>query len=271
MTVHRILDWAPKAIVFDCDGTLVDTERHWVEARELVLRDHRVTPDAAFAESAKGLHYTECGVLMARIAERPDLTEEMTRQLLERFRSLVAQDPAATPGARELVTAAARSVPLAVASNCPLDVVEFCLESIGLRRRFQHVVVPAEGIAPKPHPDVYAIAAQRLGADPADTLAVEDSYCGLQAAHRAGLRTLGVGRQPGQDAVDLADLWVDTLDDARVTAWAARWTDEPVPVGRPPSGSRPVPPPSGPSPEEIRTVTGHSAASSLPGRPGSTS
>ncbi|MGR6973684.1 HAD family hydrolase [Streptomyces cynarae] len=220
MTTHRILDWTPAAVVFDCDGTLVDSERHWQQARDTVLRGHGVVPDAEFTHRSKGLHYTECGALMARLAGRPDRAEEMTRQLLAAFRALVAGDPVPMPGARALVTALSRTLPLAVASNCPADVVEFSLESVGLRHHFRHIVVPGAGVRPKPHPDTYAEAARRLGVECGRALAVEDSVNGLKAAAAAGLRAVGVGRRPGGEAVALADLWVDTLEDPGLLAWA---------------------------------------------------
>ncbi|MFF3904434.1 HAD family hydrolase [Streptomyces sp. NPDC001848] len=220
MTTHRIFDWTPQAVVFDCDGTLVDSERHWQQARDTVLRDHGVVPDAEFSHRSKGLHHTECGALMADLAGRPDEAEEMTRQLLAAFRALVAGDPVPMPGAQALVTALSRVAPLAVASNCPADVVEFSLESVGLRRHFRHIVVPGAGVRPKPHPDAYAEAARRLGVECGRALAVEDSVNGLKAAGAAGLRAIGVGRRPGGEAVALADLWVDTLDDPGLLAWA---------------------------------------------------
>ena len=141
MTDHQFLDWTPSVVVFDCDGTLMDTERHWQAARDLVLRGHGVAPDPEFAELSKGVHYTECGVLMAEFAGRPEYTEEMTDQLLDAFRKLVAEDPVATPGAAQLVRSAARFAPLAVASNCPYDVVESCLDSVGLLARWQQWLV----------------------------------------------------------------------------------------------------------------------------------
>ncbi|MGW3495432.1 HAD family hydrolase [Streptomyces sp. NPDC001020] len=220
MTSHRIFDWTPQAVVFDCDGTLVDTEQHWQQARDIVLREHGVVPDAEFTERSRGLHYTECGALMARLAGQPDAGEEMTQQLLERFRALAAQRPAPVPGAQALVMSLSRFAPLAVASNCPADVVEFCLQSVGLRHHFRHIVVPGADVRPKPRPDAYVEAVSRLGADSGDTLAVEDSVNGLKAAVGAGLRVIGVGRQPSKEAVALADLWVDSLDDPALAAWA---------------------------------------------------
>ncbi|MEC3993858.1 HAD family phosphatase [Actinacidiphila sp. DG2A-62] len=215
-----LLSWTPDAIVFDCDGTLMDTERHWQDARELTLRDHGLRARPGFAERAKGVHYTQCGRLMADEAGRPDLGAALTDALLEHFRALVAADPVTMPGAAELVAHAAAFAPLAVASNCPADVVETCLSTAGLLAYFDHIVVPDSAVRPKPAPDVYLTAVRLCGAKPAHSLAVEDSACGVQAAVRAGLRVLGVGPRPEPVVAATTDLWVDRLDDPDVTAWA---------------------------------------------------
>ncbi|MFJ2116034.1 MULTISPECIES: HAD family hydrolase [unclassified Streptomyces] len=220
MTAQRILSWTPAAIVFDCDGTLMDTECHWQDARIRALREYGFLPAPGFAERAKGLHYTECGQLMAEEAGRPELGEELTGRLLAHFHTLVAEQPLTMPGARRLVEEAATFAPLAVASNCPMEVVEACLDTAGLLSRFGHIVVPREGIRPKPHPDVYLTAARLCGAAPADTLAVEDSHVGIQAAERAGMRVMGVGPWPDERTVALVDLWVRSLDEPEVRDWA---------------------------------------------------
>jgi HAD superfamily hydrolase (TIGR01509 family) len=198
----------------------MDTERHWQDARELTLRDHGLRARPGFAERAKGVHYTQCGRLMADEAGRPDLGAALTDALLEHFRALVAADPVTMPGAAELVAHAAAFAPLAVASNCPADVVETCLSTAGLLAYFDHIVVPDSAVRPKPAPDVYLTAVRLCGAKPAHSLAVEDSACGVQAAVRAGLRVLGVGPRPEPVVAATTDLWVDRLDDPDVTAWA---------------------------------------------------
>ncbi|MFJ5225093.1 HAD family hydrolase [Streptomyces sp. NPDC088400] len=220
MTAHRILSWTPAAIVFDCDGTLMDTESHWQEARIRALREYGFTPAPGFAERSKGLHYTECGRLMADEAGRPELGAEMTGRLLAHFLALVTDDPVTMPGARELVEEVSKFAPLAVASNCPREVVESSLDRAGLLARFDHIVVPDDDIRPKPYPDVYLTAARLCGAEPADTLAVEDSRCGILAAEEAGMRIIGVGPWPGEDTAVLVDLWVRSLEEQEVRGWA---------------------------------------------------
>ncbi|MET9556561.1 HAD family phosphatase [Streptomyces sp. NPDC006645] len=220
MTSERVLSWTPSAIVFDCDGTLMDTEKHWQDARQSALGEYGLTAAPGFADRAKGLHYAECGRLMAVESGRPDLAAEMTDSLLRIFLELVAENPVTMPGARELVMSAATFAPLAVASNCPREVVESCLDTSELRDYFDHIVVPDAETRPKPQPDVYLTAARRCGADPADALAVEDSLCGVEAASRAGMRILGVGPWPGERTTAMVDLWVSSLAEPDLSRWA---------------------------------------------------
>lgn len=223
MTAHGFFCWSPAAIVFDCDGTLMDTERHWQDARNRVFREFGLKPPAGFAERAKGVHYTECGSRMARETGKPELTDDMTHSLLRHFTAMVAADPVTMPGAAALVRLAARHLPLAVASNCPLDMVESSLARAGLLGHFGHIVVAGAGLRPKPHPDVYAAAADLCGVRPQDALAVEDSITGIDSARAAGLRALGVGPRPAGRGADRADLWVNTLADPELVAWANAW------------------------------------------------
>ncbi|MDT0611079.1 HAD family hydrolase [Streptomyces lancefieldiae] len=240
-----LLRWTPKAVVFDCDGTLMDTERHWQEARNRAFSAFGLTPPRGFAERAKGVHYADCGRLMAEETQKPELATGLTTALLEHFLALVADEPLTMPGAAEFVHLLSGRLPLAVASNCPAQVVEESLGWAGLRRHFQHIVVPSgtgdhtadarpatrerlEDLRPKPWPDVYAAAARLCGVRPQDALAVEDSQTGVESARRAGLRVVGVGPRPAEEEADRADLWVTALHAPDLLAWAGRWTTGPV-------------------------------------------
>ncbi|MCX2970990.1 MULTISPECIES: HAD family hydrolase [Streptomyces] len=237
-TAHPLLTWSPTAVVFDCDGTLVDSERHWQDARNRVFRDFGLRPPPGFAEQAKGVHYAECGRLMAEAVRKPELTADLTEALLGHFLALVADDPVTMPGAAELVRSLSGRLPLAVASNCPLQVVEESLGRAGLRKHFRHVVVPSDpprapgdaaapadgdgtgAVRPKPWPDVYATAARLCGARPDQALAVEDSLTGVESARRAGLRVLGVGPRPSEEDAGRADLWLESLQTPALLTWA---------------------------------------------------
>jgi HAD superfamily hydrolase (TIGR01509 family) len=210
-------NWYPEAVVFDCDGTLMDTERHWQDARNRAFREFGLLPPPGFAERAKGVHYVDCGRLMAQETNKPELATELTAALLGHFLALVAEDPLTMPGAAEFVRLCARRVPLAVASNCPREVVDESLGRAGLRRYFRHVVVPT--VMPG-EPDVYSTAARLCGVPPATALAVEDSLTGIESAWRAGLRVIGAGPLPSGGDTGHADVWVTGLDAEEVLAWA---------------------------------------------------
>ncbi|WP_019544463.1 HAD family hydrolase [Streptomyces sulphureus] len=215
-----LLTWTPKAVVFDCDGTLLDSERHWQEARSLTLAEYGFTVAEGFAERAAGLHYTDCGRMMAEEAGHPDEAEAVAGRLLEIFRRLSVAEPVTMPGSVELVGAVSTFAPLAVASNCPRDVVESSLDAAGLLHYFRYISVPEEAVRPKPEPDTYLTAARHCGADTTDTLAVEDSRAGIEAARSAGMRVLGVGPAPAEKVLDLVDLWVASLDRPEMRRWA---------------------------------------------------
>ncbi|MBB5935491.1 HAD superfamily hydrolase (TIGR01509 family) [Streptomyces zagrosensis] len=219
MTENSLFSWSPAAVVFDCDGTLMDTESHWQDARWMVLRDFGITPAAGFAERAKGMHYTACGQLMADEAGKPYLGEDLARGLLEHFTARVAENPVTMPGAVGLVRLLSPHMPLAVASNCPRDTVESGLGRARLLDHFQHIVVPGDGLRAKPWPDVYAAAANLCGVECEQALAVEDSLTGVEAARRAGMRVLGVGQRPAGGGATRADLWVHSLQDLDLVDW----------------------------------------------------
>jgi HAD superfamily hydrolase (TIGR01509 family) len=221
-TAFDLLDWSPEAVVFDCDGTLMDSERHWQEARNQAFHEYGLQPPPGFAEQAMGLHYEDCGRLMAHAVHKAELAKDLTAALLDHFLALITDAPVTMPGAAPLVRLLSARLPLAVASNCPRVVVEGSLERAGLLRHFQHIVVPdsGDGLRPKPHPDIYDLAARLCGVRPDRALAVEDTLTGVEAASSAGLRVLGVGPRLQDHEASRADLWLPTLDAPELLTWA---------------------------------------------------
>lgn len=191
----------PAAVVFDCDGLLLDTEGLWAAAERLFVEDlggtwhsglHRLTHGRAVPESAR---------LLAATA-RAELTGcQAADELTERFTRVVARAPArelTMPGAVALLDElAAMGVPLAVASNTPPPHLSRLLERAGVLDRFAAAVGPGEGLRAKPQPDLYTEACRLLGVDPAEAHALEDSQTGIDAAHAAGLAVTGVNADPG--------------------------------------------------------------------------
>ena len=142
---------------------------------------------------------------------RFDENRELFRLLLS---GEMAKGVRPLPGALELAEELRGSVPIAVASNSPREILAGALEAAGLSDAFDVVIGVDEVSEAKPAPDLYLTASERLGAPPAESIAVEDSPAGVAAARAAGLYVIGI---PSLAGVALeADMTADSLDDVAV-------------------------------------------------------
>jgi len=206
-----------RAVVFDCDGVLVDSEPHSAAAWVAVLgrRGHRAT--AAHVAECTGLGYAATYDHLAAVdpaVALPDaetLWPEVQAALAESFDRGLVVFPDAAGCVPEL---ALYGVPLGVASSSRRERLDLTLERSGLGRYFQATAAGDEVEHGKPAPDVYVLAAERLGVHPEDCLAVEDTGPGASAAAGAGMRVLGIARRPEETGRLLAAgaALVDRLD-----------------------------------------------------------
>ena len=182
----------PAAVLWDMDGTLVDTEPYWIETeQELALR-HGATWTHDDAMALVGSDLMDSG---AYIRERMglDLTPlAIVELLLDGVTAKVAQDVPWRPGARELLAALAdRDVPCVLVTMSWRRFVDPVLEQLP-PGSFAHVVTGDEVPRGKPHPDPYLRAAALLGLDPRECVAIEDSPTGAASAAAAGCPVLVV-------------------------------------------------------------------------------
>jgi HAD superfamily hydrolase (TIGR01509 family) len=213
--------WRPDAVVFDCDGLLVDTETCWTVA-ETELFARRGLPFAA-AEKAHLIGASIPGAC-AWLAERfgdGTTADDVATELIALVDEVVARDAEPMDGAPALVAAVRARVPVAVASNSTRELLDHALTRGGFTTAFAITVAADEVAAPKPDPELYLTACERLEADPSRCLAFEDSATGLAAPRAAGLRTVAVPSLPGA-RMD-ADVTLDSLADPALIAWVASW------------------------------------------------
>ncbi|MFC0602840.1 HAD family hydrolase [Streptomyces palmae] len=186
------------AVVFDLDGTLVDSEHRYFEAARETLARHGVT-GFGWAEHSRfiGIGTRETmEALRAKYridADVGELLAEKDRRYLESAAAGTVVFPRMRALVERLHTAGYR---LAVASGSSRAVIEAVLTGTGLAALLP-VSVSAEEVARgKPAPDVFLEAARRLGAEPAECVVVEDAAPGAEAARRAGMRCIAVPYLP---------------------------------------------------------------------------
>lgn len=188
----RPLDTPVQALIFDMDGLLVDSEPFWFEVeREVVAaHGHEWTEHDARQCIGHGLPHA-FAIWRERfgIDEDPEtLTRRMNAAMIAR-----AHRARLLPGAQRLLeTAHRRKVPLALASSSGHALIAALLDATGVRPFFSHVLSGEDVPHPKPAPDIFLLAAERLGVPPAEALVLEDSLSGVRAARAAGCPVIAV-------------------------------------------------------------------------------
>jgi HAD superfamily hydrolase (TIGR01509 family) len=129
---------------------------------------------------------------------------------------LVSQGVPACPGAVELLRASASVVPIAVCSGSPKRTVEALLVALGVRDLLKVVVSLNDVSRGKPDPEPYLMTAQRMGFDPIDCIAIEDTPAGVRSAIAAGLRVVAVGHSVPASKLSEAHAFVRHIADLSV-------------------------------------------------------
>lgn len=192
MTANR----RPRAVLFDCDGVLADSEGlvNRIVAADLTARGWRLSAEQA-RETFLGLAAPDMlPMIEARVGPLPprwmhDLSRDIARAMLAELEPV--------PGAAEaLRVVVAAGLPVAVASNSARAELAAKLERLGFAGFFGARVLSFEDVArPKPAPDIYRAAAAACGVPPAACVVVEDSLTGCRAGIAAGCRVLGLARE----------------------------------------------------------------------------
>ena len=203
------------AVIFDMDGLLLDTETLWHEAEVELFRRHGGVFTWDDKMAVIGTSYEHTSVYFTdRLGLPREQGAALVSEMLELMHGLVRRAVDARPGAVELVARLREldGVALGLASNSPRYLVDDALATADMADVFEVIVTSDDVDHAKPAPDIYLLACERLGVDPSDAIALEDSASGIAAAKAAGLTVIGVPQFAETDA-SAADRVVDSLED----------------------------------------------------------
>ena len=185
---------APLALVFDMDGTMVDSMPAHARSWEVFTRRHGIRmPVEEVLRKTTGRTGVEC----IRILMGEDIADARAVELINEkealYRDFFSRDFREVRGFREFARQAMqRGLKLAVATAGDRNNIAFALEHLKLAQRPDAIVGGDEGIAGKPAPDLFLEAARRLQVPAADCIVFEDAPFGIEAARRAGMRAVAI-------------------------------------------------------------------------------
>lgn len=227
----------PAAVLWDLDGTIVDTEPYWIECEYALVESYGGTWSEEHARALVGNNLPDSGEYIAEHGGVPLSSPEIIAILVEGVVERIRRHIPWRPGAQELLAAlAADGVPCALVTMSYRDLAEAIVACLP-EGSFQVIVAGDEVSRGKPDPEAYLRAAELLGVDPADCVAIEDSPTGVASATAAGVPVLAVehilpvlpapGRHVAKTLVgvtptDLAELSAEIS--ARTAAGTARGT-----------------------------------------------
>lgn len=207
-----------KAIIFDMDGLMIDSERVTYEGYQIICKKYGYEMDYSFYETLLGF---PMAVIRERFLEHFDehfpmetIIDEVHSYMAIRFEK---EGIPMKPGLMEILEFAKKQgYGAAVATSSDRNRVDTILVQAGIEGYFQGVVCGDEVKNGKPNPEVFIKCCEKLAVSPQEAWVIEDSQMGILAASRAGIRCICVPdlKQPEKEYRDLAYDVVDTLTDA---------------------------------------------------------
>ncbi|GAB3492815.1 HAD family hydrolase [Spirosoma knui] len=184
-----------KAVIFDMDGVIVDTNpHHRIAWREYYQRNGKTLSDEDFVNYVSGKHNNDIVAhLFANETLAPEDVLRLAHEKEALFRKLYQPDITPVPGLVDfLKSLKAAGIRTAVATSAPVENLEFVIDALDLRPYFDALLNESMVSHPKPDPEIYQKAMAILGVEPGESVIFEDSMTGIQAAKASGAYVVGV-------------------------------------------------------------------------------
>lgn len=195
------------------DGVIADTAPYHLKAWQEVFRERGVNFTAEdFRRNFGQRNDTIIGNTLGEDIPQSEI-DVIASDKERNFRHRVRQNIKPLPGAIKLITSLKEhGFSVALASSAPVENIQLVIRGLGIESSFQAIVSGREVTKGKPNPQVFLLAAERLGVEPRDCIVIEDAIAGVAAAKRAGMYCLAVTNTHPRHSLTEADFVVDTLE-----------------------------------------------------------
>jgi len=189
------------AVIFDLDGTIIKSEEVWGKAFSAVLDSLGIKTDGSDPHTrGVSIKYNWPSILEKHNVKTDKTAEELEVLTYTEYEKLIPQVKLNDGVLEFMSTLKENSTPLALATSTNWKITDKILEHFKLNDFFENITTGEEVDSPKPAPDIFLTAAEKLGVDPRDCLVIEDSISGVIAAKEAGMKVVAVtGEEDGDD------------------------------------------------------------------------
>ncbi|WP_126650344.1 hexitol phosphatase HxpB [Chryseobacterium aureum] len=183
---------ALKAVIFDMDGVLIDSEKFWAKAELDVFSSYGVQVTDELAAQTRYMTTQEVTEFWyERFPWENFDASDLENKVVKRVIEMIRDQDCTMSGVQEFIkNLKGREYKIGLATNAPLRVADVVLEKLQVRDLFDTVHSSEFETQGKPHPAVYLTSAKNLGVSPEHCIAIEDSHSGLKAAKEAGMQTI---------------------------------------------------------------------------------
>lgn len=207
-----------KAVLFDMDGTLIDSIWIWGEIDIEYLGKHGYEVPQGLQQIIEGMSFSECAAYFKERFQIPDSVEAIKAEWVERAKDKYANEVPLKPGAKRFLKyLKEQGIPMGIATSSSRELLNTAMEALGLSYYMDYCITSCEVGAGKPAPDIYLKVAGELGAAPEECLIFEDTPTGMQAGVNAGSRVCAVADTFSQSRKDLifqlADYYIESYDE----------------------------------------------------------
>lgn len=209
-----------KAVIFDMDGVLIDSEPLWCEAKIDVFTKVGVPMTKERYKESVGLRADEVvDYWYSRYPWQNASKKEVEENLVEKIKELIKKRGEPLPGAREIIkTIYNEGLPLALASSSLMQIIDVVMDKLAIREYFKVIHSAEHEEFGKPHPAIYLSTAKKLKVLPQNCLVFEDSFRGVSAAKSAKMKCIVIlNKMAKKDASSkIADITLNSLEDFRL-------------------------------------------------------